>query len=234
MSPTALPSRMGTDPPASILTDVMSGSMGMRATTRRSWNMRMDRVFLPWGEVISDRSSSILSTMAVELMETRTPRNSDSGRPRPNMAPTKYTAAAVSTTWTEPPTRTVLRLSMRSLMENSIPMEKSRSTTPSSERASTSLRPSMMPRAWGPARTPVRRNPRTAGSLTFMKARMTMTLRPITMMRWGSSFVSMARPSFYSYSLHFYIFLSGIDAGKLNGAGARSRQKVLCSQSSLF
>lgn len=86
-------------------------------------------------------------------------------------------------TWRGPPTR-VGRLIRRSLSkENSIPIAKRRSTTPTSARTSICSTSWTSRRPWGPATTPVAKNPTTTGIRSLWPAKMAIIeMRKMTMM----------------------------------------------------
>jgi len=106
MMPTPLARRRAIAPmPPAWLAD-SSGATSIMGTAMMSWKIRMPRIIRPWGVSTSARSCISFRTTAVLLSDTSQPMNTASpqGRPRPTArAPA---TAAVSPTWSVPPSRT--------------------------------------------------------------------------------------------------------------------------------
>ena len=91
--------------------------------------------------------------------------------------PHEATINVVRKSCKNPPIKTCLRIRIKSLRENSIPIEKSNKTTPNS--AKTSIFDSALTklRISGPARIPVKRKPRIVGILNELQINKTKIAR---------------------------------------------------------
>ena len=144
-----------------------NGSASMIGTTHKSWKISTPVARRPCGASISPLSVSPFSTRAVLERAMRHPRKSATCQGRPSAAATRAATATVSPTCSPPPTRTCRPISRSRLSENSMPIVKSSSTTPTSARLSTRCTSETRPRAFGPSSTPATMKPGRAGSLTW-------------------------------------------------------------------
>ena len=135
------------------------GTTSTITTTARSWKIRMPRPIRPCAVLVSFRSASSLSTMAVELRETRKPVKRPLRQSTPNSSSRSRVPSEASTTWRPPPAKIAVFISASRSRLNSMPMVKSRSITPSSAVASTTARSCTRPSALGPMTTPATRKP---------------------------------------------------------------------------
>ena len=129
--------------------------------------MSTEKSSLPCGDSDCAFCWRRLSTMAVEDREARKPYIMLCCHVWPVSTPRHMNAPTVSTTCAVPPTNTGRFRRMSSSPDISRPMENSSRTTPISASSSTAWGFWTSPRAVGPHRTPVSRNPTMGGILTW-------------------------------------------------------------------
>ena len=131
-----------------------SGISSTIATTLRSWKIKIPAQRRPFGESISPRSVSSLSTMAVLLIATKKPANTPFSNESPRANATIRTAPAVNITCRRPPANTVRLALMNSSSENSMPIRNNNRIIPTSASISISPVSFTIPSAEGPRSTP--------------------------------------------------------------------------------
>ena len=127
--------------------------------TARSWKISRPSVTCPWGDAVSPRSPSSLSTIAVEDSDTRNPVKSAARHSTPSAASAPSTPRLASDTCSPPPPKMSVLMRHSFSRLNSMPIVNSSRMTPISAASLTSAGSSTSRNACGPMTTPAMRKP---------------------------------------------------------------------------
>jgi len=126
----------------------------------------------------------------VLLNATKSPRKIEASLECPSQRNTRATITEVMESCKPPPKITILRSCKRSRSENSIPIVKSRSTTPISAKNSMFSISLINPKPKGPARIPASRKPMSGAIFNFEKVNTTGIESPKMIRRSVKRFVA--------------------------------------------
>ena len=137
-------------------------TMRTSGTTATSWRSRIPSDERPCTESISPRSTSRRRTQAVDDSAAMAPTASAALPGTPRAHAIKATSARVKPTWRDPPPRAIPPKRNSRLAENSSPIAKRSSVTPSSASTGTPESACTTPKTAGPIIVPARRYPTMA------------------------------------------------------------------------